>query len=258
MGNPLVLSGSSLGTYQRCPKRWYYEYVVMDARPNSLSMARGLAAHEAVEMYLRAKADGDILPTENDVLDQYIRSFEREAKESPEGPRETRKDVFDRGKLAVSAWYTDVAPTVEPVLVEVGGQFIINDVYYSWTADCFDADRVVRDWKFVKSKPSSDPFFDYTNAMAGYVTGITSEGYEVRGAQLDYIVCTQKPYHLPKQIWPDRDEFGADVRRAHDDITAGRFPATDDRRTCSWCPYTDGTCPEGTAWRHVSPLRQSS
>lgn len=256
MGDPLVLSGSSVNTYGLCPKRWYYEYVVVDVRPNSLSMARGLAAHEALEFYLQAKVDGDTLPVLKDLLDRYIVSFEREAKESPEGPRETRKDVFDRGKLAVEAWYTDVAPTVEPVLVEIGGQFTVNGVYYSWTADLFDKDGIVRDWKFVKSKPSDTPFFDYTNAMAGYIEGITSEGYQVGGAQLDYMVCTLNPYHLPKPISPDRDEFGFTVKNTHDQIKQGRFPATDDRRTCSWCPYSDGTCPEGSAWRRVSPLRQ--
>lgn len=246
MAEPLVLSGSSLQTYHRCPKWWKYEYVVRDERPPSLKAARGLAAHEALEADLQAKVDtGKLLP-EGEVLQTFTDVWTRESEHSLD-PKGERDKTYQFGLDALALWHQTVAPTIDPVLVEVNGQFVINEVHFEWTADLLDRQGILRDHKFTAKRPPKDStMYDWN--MAGYLTGLRMD-HEVNGVQLDYMVCNTKPYHWPVPLVieeADIDRFGEAVRDAYDDIMDMRFPARPSRRHCSWCPYSDGTCKEGS------------
>jgi len=246
MAEPLVLSGSSLQTYRRCPKWWRYEYLDKDVRPPSLKAARGLAAHTALEMDLNAKVDTDAYLPEEQVLQIYIDEWTRESAESLD-PKGKRHDIYHFGLNAVAEWHQRVAPTIEPVLVEVNGQYVINGVHYEWTADLLDRQGILRDWKFTaKRPPKGSTMYDFN--MLGYYNGLRMD-HEVKGMQLDYMVCNTKPYYWPVEMAyeeEDVDRFGEAVRDAYDGIMDQRFPARPSRMSCSWCPYSDGTCKEGS------------
>jgi len=248
MAEPLVLSGSSLQTYRRCPKWWRLEYLERDIRPSSLKAARGLAAHTALECDLKEKVRTGQQQPRDQVLQTYIDEWERESADSPD-PKGKRREVYHFGLNAVAEWYDKVAPTIEPVLVEVNGQFVINDVHYEWTAVVLEKQGVLRDHKFTASRPQASDNAKYQLPMIGYRTGLTSEGYQVAAAQLDWMVCNTKPYHWPVTMGiteEDLDWFGEEVRTAYDLIHEGYFPARPNRMSCSWCPFTDGTCKEGS------------
>lgn len=216
-----------------------------------LKLARGLAAHDAIEQDLAHKVKTwEHLPVE-EVVDIFIRLFTEYARESPEVQgKDTKADIFRRGVLAVQAWCEHVAPTIEPLLVEYNGQFQVDGVHYNWTADLYDANRLVRDWKFAAKKPGSDwgggP--DYTFPMRGYAIGLREElGQLEQGLQLDYMVCTLEPYlvsvEMPPLTQADIDEFRDTVVETHDRIMEGQFPPLGlGNRACLWCPYADGTC----------------
>lgn len=251
MAEQLVLSGSSTSTYQRCPQWWYFEYIEQRRRPPRLQMARGLAAHEAVERDLRHKlATGEHLPREQ-VIEDFMDLFVEYARETPDQQgQDTKADVFRRGVLAMEAWCDDVAPTIEPLYVEYNGQFEIDGIAYNWTADLVDTARTVRDWKFAKRKPQPGSGFgpDYTLPMRGYAIGLRLElGDEEPGLQIDYMVCTLNPYLVsvtyPSLTQDDIDEFRDAVVDVHDRIMEGRFPPLGlGNNACSWCPFADGTC----------------
>jgi hypothetical protein len=242
---PLVLSGSSLQTYRRCPKWWRLEYLDKDIRPPSLKAARGLAAHTALEVDLQARADtGAHLPREQ-VLQTYIDAWTRESEDSLD-PKQQRQQVYHYGLNAVAEWYDKVAPTIEPVLVEVNGQFVINGVHYEWTADLLDKAGVLRDHKFTARRPTSNEQYELN--MLGYYIGLSLD-HEVSAIQVDWMVCNTKPYHWPLGMEYDErsiDRFGEEVRTAYDLIMDGFYPARPNRMNCSWCPFSDGTCKEGS------------
>lgn len=245
MAEPLVLSGSSLQTYRRCPKWWRLEYLDKDARPSSLKAARGLAAHTALENDLQAKVDRDEHLPREQVLQIYIDEWVRESEHSLD-PKGVRQDIYHFGLNAVAEWYDKIAPTIKPVLVEVNGQFIINDVHYEWTADLLDADGLLRDHKFTAKRPRDNTMYELN--MLGYLVGLRID-HEVTGIQFDWMVCNTKPYHWPlamEYVEEDIDRFGEAVRTAYDFIMDGRYPARPNRMSCSWCPYADGTCSEGS------------
>jgi hydroxyethylthiazole kinase-like uncharacterized protein yjeF len=99
---------------------------------------RGLAAHVALENDLQAKVDTDeYLPIEQ-VLQLYIDEWVRESADSLD-PKDQRQKIYGFGLDAVTLWHQEVAPTIDPVLVEVNGQFVINGVHYEWTADMVEA-----------------------------------------------------------------------------------------------------------------------
>lgn len=253
MAEPIVLSGSSAGTYQRCPRQWYHEYVERQVRPPRLKMARGLAAHDAVEQVLRHKMDAwELMPREH-ALEIFSAEFDRVAADTPDTQgKETKADVKRRGLLAVGAWFDDVAPTIEPLFVEQNGQFTINEVHYDWTLDVLDQNGVIRDWKFVKSKPSGkmdDPYApNYRLALIGYAVGLRQLTGDIEtGIQLDYTVCTLNPYHMqtfePTVTQEDIDDFRDTILEIHTRIRQGHYPPRGlSNRSCSWCAYTDGTC----------------
>lgn len=251
MTEQLVLSGSSVATYRRCPQWWYFEYIEQQVRPARLQMARGLAAHEAVEYDLKHKiATWEDAP-KDEVVDLYITRFAEYAKDSPEiQGKDTKDDVFRRGVLAVEAWRDHIAPNIFPLFVEVNGRFEIDGVLYDWTADVIDQSFLVRDWKFVKKKPQpGSPFSpDYTYPMRGYYIGAETElGLELSGWQIDYVVCTLNPYLVSDNHAPldqeERNDFRNVVVETHDLIMEGRFPPKGlGNNSCSWCPFADGTC----------------
>lgn len=250
MAEPLVLSGSSVATYQRCPQWWYFEYIKRLVRPPRIQMARGLAAHEAIELDLKHRLKTwEDLPREQ-VVEHFIDRFAEYARDAYVPPRETKDDIFRRGVLAVGAWYDNVAPTTFPLFVEVNGRFKVDDVLYDWTADLIDTEFIVRDWKFVGKKPQpGSPFSpDYTVPMRGYTIGARTElGLVDAGWQIDYMVCTLHPYLLSDRHesldQADIDDFRNVVTETHDRIMEGQFPPKGlGNNSCSWCPFADGTC----------------
>jgi hypothetical protein len=250
MAEPLVLSSSSVNTFLRCPRQWYHAYVERRRRPPSLKMARGIAGHTAIEYDLNAYMVDEVHQPTEAVVATFVDEYDKVAQETESDAKE-KGELKDGGVRAVRHWSQAIAPAVEPVLVEQNGQFVINDVHYDWTADLKDRDGKVRDWKFSGRKPSGGS--DYVLNMIGYAVGLRQVTGEVEtGVQLDYMVCTKKPYHEPVSsgVVPDDaiDEFGAIVRGVHDQIQAGFFPPNglQGYGVCDWCGYSDGTC---TAYR---------
>jgi hypothetical protein len=248
MADPVVLSGSSLNTFLRCPTQWELLYVRRIRRPPNLKMALGISGHAAAEADLKHKVQTwEDLPRE-EVVQTFVDSFHETAHDSPEKPekKETRATMLDSGVLAVGTWYDEVAPTTAPVLVEQNGQFTINDIHYDWTADLVDQDTIVRDFKFVGRKPDSGS--EYALNMIGYALGFREMTGEIEaGVQLDYVVRTKKPYYLPlaAPTIPPKDisAFADIVTMTHQQISAGSFPPHGLKSgACSWCGVSD-LCP---------------
>ena len=62
MSDPTILSGSSLNTWNECPKEWEYIYLQRLERVPSLKMAIGTAAHYAVEVAMKFRLEYGTYP----------------------------------------------------------------------------------------------------------------------------------------------------------------------------------------------------
>ena len=250
MAEPVVLSGSSLNTFLECAALWELTYVRSLKRPPSLKMALGTSGHAAAEVDLTQKITTHRDLPEDIILDAFRDSFVKESHDSPELPakKETKAVFLDSGIAAMKVWHKDVAPTVQPTMVEEPVQFRINSIPYSGTIDLVDDQERVRDWKFVGKKPSPRDQ-KYVLNMTGYAIGYREKtGLVEKGVILDHIVRTQQPYHFPvesKTPVPDESIFAfADIiKTSHDAIQAGSFPPTGIRSgRCSYCPFRGQEC----------------
>jgi hypothetical protein len=245
-----VLSGSSLNTFLRCARQWEYAYVFRLKRPPNLKMVVGTAGHKAAEVNLRAKLETlEDLP-EDEVLDAYSDSYDVESVDAIEEPDKgmTKGSMKDTGIASVKFWRKEVAPPIQPMLVEQPFSFDIDGIPYTGTFDLAELDNSVWDHKFTNKTPSSAEA--YILNMVGYAIGFrVATGIVEKQVILNNVVALKKG---PKQArfrspGPVPDEsiraFAGIVRDANRSIQAGIFPPTGIKSgACSWCGYRD-ICP---------------
>lgn len=236
-----VFSASSVNTYLRCGKQWEYAYVYAIKSPPSLRQIIGIAAHEAVEVNYRQKLTTKTDLPVDDVLDAFSDAFDRDIPDASPDKEETPALGKQSGIKTVERYQIEVAPKVEPLLVEEQVQFKVNGIPFSGYIDLVDSHRRIRDLKTVKQRPSAS---DYALNMTGYALGYRQATGEIEtGAQLDYMVRTKTPYHFPViQEGPIPDSaiaaFASTVERVADGVRKEVFvPNGVNNNACSWCGY---------------------
>jgi hypothetical protein len=234
--------------FLECGAKWELIYVRGLRRPPSLRMALGTAGHAAAEKDLTQKIDSHVDLELDAVLDAFADSYNKEAADSPDDNKGTWASYKDSGIAAMQVWHKDVAPTVQPTMVEEPVQFTINDIPYNGTVDLVDDKDRVRDWKFVGRKPGKGDQ-KYVLNMTGYAIGYRQKtGLIESGVILDHIVRTKTPYYFPvESTSPVPDEsiiaFADIVEQAYGTIQKGAFAPNGIRNgTCSYCPFRGQEC----------------
>jgi CRISPR/Cas system-associated exonuclease Cas4 (RecB family) len=249
MATPLVLSGSSINTYLRCPKQWEYAYVKAIKQPPTLRLAIGSAAHTAIEYDLTQKLETGVDQSLEQLQDTFRDEFEVESYGAEDEPKETKGQALDSGIKSVATWHADVAPDTHPLAVEQEIQFSINGIVVNGTIDVVKQvgfSTIIGDWKFVGKKPSSAGL--YLLNLVGYVIGWREKTKQVEdGVVLDHIVRTKQPYHFPIEGGTIPDEsisaYAGIVEQVAHGIQTDNFPPTGlQSNACSWCGYRD-ICP---------------
>lgn len=248
MSDPLVLSGSSVATFLRCGKQWYYAYVMGIKSPPSVRQAIGTASHEAIALDMSQKVETlEDLPTD-ELLDAFSDSYEREIYGVEVEPDEESPDQGkDSGVRVMKVAAAEILPKIQPVLVEEPVQFEVNDIPYAGVVDLVDSKGRVRDWKTTKRRPTSGN--SYLLQMTGYALAYRQIMEEPEAeVVLDHFVRTKVPYYLPiASGGPISDSaigsFSSVVRAVHEQIESGNFiPNGLMNNACSWCGYRD-ICP---------------
>jgi len=255
MAEDFVLSASSLNTYLRCGRQWFYAYVMGVKAPPSLRAIRGTAVHSAVELNMRQKLDSKTDLLMDVVLDGYSDAYDAAVGEGFEARKdETPGSVKDAGIGLVKIYHTDVAPGIDPILVEQPISFTVNG--RTWTGQIDLADRKsdvwgsgirVRDTKTSSSKPKPE---QYKVNMTGYSIGaeMLIPNEPVVAITFDYLVATKTPYYTEISSGPVTDgqkaAFGSLVDEVGELIEKGAFPANGltNPGVCDWCGYRS-MCP---------------
>jgi hypothetical protein len=256
MANPTILSGSSLNTFNECPKEWEYVYLWRLEKPPSYKMALGTAAHYAVEVAMKWHIENGSYPH----LTYWIAAFEESwntetvnAKPRNDKPEEQAGPHKDSGIRCVTFYAADIAPTIIPFAVEMPIRFTINGHIWTGTADLLeavdgDSKRIrLRDHKFTSKRPDNPARYRWP--MIGYAIGLRQKlGIIEEDVQLDYIIRNKKPIHFPVAMGgPVTDDdilsLAQEVEDVMTTINRGSFPPLGTSNgTCNWCPYWD-ICP---------------
>ena len=256
LADPTILSGSSLNTFNECPKEWEYVYLWRLQRPPSYKMALGTAAHAAVEFAMKWRIEHGSYPD----LDMWHAAFNVswlvetiEAKPRNDKPQESAEAHHESGINCVTFYASSVAPFIVPLAVEMPVRFTINGHVWTGMIDLLEAidgdpKRVrLRDQKFTSKRPDNPARYRWP--MIGYAIGLRKEmGIIEEDVQLDYVIRNKKPVHFPVANggpFTDADilSLAQEIEDAMAVINRGSFPATGPQTgACNWCRYWD-ICP---------------
>ncbi len=232
--------------------QWRFAYVVGIKSPPSLKAVRGIAVHRAVEVDMTQKMTSGVDIPVADMLDAYSDSWEAETADGFSGD-EAPGEIKDGGVKLLKLYHREVAPTIQPVAVELPLQFDISGQTYTGQIDLIEEvvndegpALVIRDTKTTGRRPSGN---NYLLNMTGYALGMRQQtGMVEADTVLDYLVATNKPYyHEIRMGGPISDDdirrFAGVVETVGTAINAGQFlPNGLVSGACSWCGYRD-ICP---------------
>lgn len=238
---PVVFSASSVGTYQDCHLRWFFQYVLGEEGEQSEAQRVGIVVHEYAERRLKwTRFSAEANPNAERIMLDADRDGIR--------VDPAVLDIFDR----------DILPTYrDPVLIEAPFQIEVNGIPFSGVIDSVDRQDVpfwvessrpgssgqfvylLRDLKTTGKRP---PVGRYRFPMIGYWLGARELGHEPDIMQLDYIVRTQKPYYWPEVVYiPDEfdlDWFAATLEAVAEGVERADYDPTGlGTYVCSYCPY---------------------
>jgi hypothetical protein len=207
-------------------------------------MITGTAGHKGLEVHLVAKKETREDGPLDVALDAYSDSFDLEVEEAEDSSKTERGEWKDKGARSVKLWHKEVAPTIQPKLIEQPISFWINGVPWTGTLDLADEDNVIIDHKFPNRTPSDGG--SYLINLVGYAIGFRELTGEVESqVRLDNIVQLKTPKIVKiASDGPVTDQaiiaFADTVESATRSIQAGIFPPNGlSGHACSWCGYTD-------------------
>lgn len=258
VGAAPVLSATSLKSFLRCPKQYYFSHIEEIKAPPKIRMMLGTAAHAAVEHNFVQKIETREDEPLADVQDAFSTSYDYQIQEV-EKPDEDPMRAKDQGLGLVRVHHFEVAPEVQPLWVEQQaiirlisthaegcdeGESCTCGVPYSATIDTVDEARQVRDLKTTERTPSMGQHL--MQVAGGAIAFETLTGESVNDLIIDYLIRTKVPkYH--QERWGGKVDaqmrrvFSQQVEMAYQMINTGMFPATGIEAgpggPCSWCGY---------------------
>jgi hypothetical protein len=192
------------------------------------------------------------LPTD-DVLDAFSDAYDLgitdvQPPPNPDPIFDDLKVSKDDGVKMVRLHHEQVAPKIQPIMVEEPVQFAVNGVPYSGVIDLVDDRKRIRDWKTAARRPAQNSQ-NYLLNMTGYALAYRQQTGEIESeVVLDYLVRTRTPQYLPIVSGGPIDQqavvtFANIVGKVHRRIEAGDFlPTGLANNACSWCGYK-ADCP---------------
>lgn len=257
-----------------CPEKARNELYGLVPRVESPKMALGTAGHAAIEAVLRdwMAGPGDGGGTRAD-FDHYAQimldTFEQRTYLTEYVPDEklgmdwARK----RGVSALSAWFDDVYPQVDPLFVEWPFTYMLYSdservIYMKGTIDCVDRKNAIWDWKFSGSERKAWKDQRGSIQASAYTLALAKPGHEAnvipdttvnfkyavmheQGVQIVDLWQAKRHWH-----WLQRQALGL-ARLVEANLP--QWPVDDGDWWCNknWCGvFADGKCkgeffPEG-------------
>jgi len=188
------LSPSQINMYLRCPAAYKYRYVDGLILPPKAALTRGKSVHRGQEHNYNQKIN-----TLTDVKLSEVQEVTAAEFESLEA--ETDWENNDKGKVKdesislASLYHQEVAPTVQPVLVEqkIEVKLPNTDISILGFIDLVDNDGFIRDTKTASKTPSESEVIKSLQLSAYSMAYRDLMGMQEAGVKLDYLVATKTP-----------------------------------------------------------------
>jgi hypothetical protein len=192
--------------YWRCPRQYYFRYVLGGKSPPAVAMTEGRVHHMTFEKnnIHKIKKGNDYGP--KTVIQFFCDTFDVEQKDIPKEEwkkaGEKKDDVIDRGKKLLEKYMKEEAPKLTPELAELEVEYVVGDVSVLGIIDVGGiikiAPKITRrgvfDYKVTKSKVYQDDI-DNEIALAHYgwaaLTKMDGFDMKIKPPQVGYINLTK-------------------------------------------------------------------
>lgn len=253
------VSHSQLSLFERCGEAYRRRYLAREKVPPGVAAIRGRAVHGAAELNHRQKvASGVDLPL-GDLVDATATAFEaaRAAdgvlftpEEQSVGAANILGRAKDRAVKLTGLYAREVAPTIQPALVEARVRIVLPDapVDLLGVVDVATADRRVKDFK-TAARAKTQAEADQSLQLSLYALAYRARtGVEAAGLDMEVLVDAATPRHQRLPTTRGRSDYLVLVARLNAFLRAreaGVFPPAplgDWACSARWCGYWR-TCP---------------
>lgn len=257
-GRRFARSKSQVGTYERCPRAYEFNYVKR-IKFSSYWMVKGIACHAAIAAYFNAKLEtgtGLVLADALTVFRESVAEWfgplaEAQGKSPVLFDDQSREKLETEGEAQLRAYLSELAPTIEPLMVEEAAELTLpSGVRLMGRLDLVDTSLRIRDAKFPTDIMKTEDL--HYDADAPFYCALFREktGRWPAGFTFDVAALGRKKVPEPKTQSLDFPEFGrlmpalvesrlADLERIDEAILAGIFPRRPSVMNCNKCVYTN-------------------
>jgi hypothetical protein len=240
------VSPSQLDMYFRCGEQYRRRYVLGEIVPPGVALVKGSAVHKAAEINYRQKVESHVDLALSDLTEAAAADVTQRVaaeglmltpEESSAGLSAVRGEIVDRAVSLVGVFHSQVAPQVQPALVE---KFVTIDLpscshNLLGRLDVTDADDLIRDLK-TASRRKVQAEVDRSDQLTFYYAAFARlTGRRAAGVAMDVLLDQKKPglqQLRSERTEKDRDVFVARLNAMLHGIKAGAFaPAP----LGSWC-----------------------
>jgi CRISPR/Cas system-associated exonuclease Cas4 (RecB family) len=190
------LSFSQINMYLKCPRQYEYRYIKGIKKPPSGALVLGTVWHSTVEENYKQKIETkDDLPLDH-MQDFFADSWEAKLEEEEIDFKSSPATLKDTGISVVGAHHTNIAPLVNPVLVEekfrvsLGDNFPF-DLLGFW--DVIDDKGVVIDNKSYSKAKNQDDINKDLQLTAYSLAYRLVTGKIEKGLRIDSVIKNKKP-----------------------------------------------------------------
>ena len=205
------ISPSQLNMYLRCPAQYKFRYIDDIILPPRSALTRGKAVHKGQEHnYLQKMGTFQDLKL-SEVQEATAAEFEALAPDTEWDKDEDQGKIKDDTISLASLYHTEVAPTIQPVLVEEKVTVEFENADYSLLGfiDVLDDKGFIRDTKTAARTPGQDEA-DKSLQLTGYsLAHRHMMGIPEAGVKLDYLIQTK----VPKAVTLESSRTERDIQR---------------------------------------------
>jgi len=199
-----TITPSKLDTYFRCGEQYRRRYVLGERVPPGVALVKGSAVHKAVEVNYAQKVEshvdlplGDLEQAAAAEVDTRVagEGLMLTPEEEQRGAARVRGEVVDRAVVLTGLYHKQVAPGVQPVMVERTVRIALPGRPYDFNGrlDVVDSTGSVRDTK-TSSKRKQQSEVDRSDALTYYYAAYAHEvGSLPRNVVLDVLIDKARP-----------------------------------------------------------------
>lgn len=187
------ISPTQLNMYLRCPAQYYFRYIEGMILPPKSALTKGKAVHKGQEVNYKQKIETQEDMKLSDIQEVVAAEFESLAPETEWEKEEDPGKVKDETISLASLYHTEVAPKVQPMLVEEEVLIDIPGGQLKGYIDLVDMQEYIRDTKTTARTPSQD-VIEKSLQLSAYSLAYRKEmDRPEKGVKLDYLVNTKTP-----------------------------------------------------------------